>query len=94
MGKIVYTNDKEFVKNSLSSMSEEDRLNTLRKEREKLFVGFNIYCTMHNSNCIPQTYSTSDNEHSMIIEWYTKILDLDEEAIFNPPKQVKYFLGE
>lgn len=90
---IKYVNDNEFIKDTLSSLNETDRLNTLRKEREKLFPAFNIYCTMKNANCLPTTYATNDIEHKEILEWYVKILDLNEEAIFNIPKQVRYFLG-
>lgn len=90
---IKYVNDNEFIKDTLSSLNETDRLNTLRKEREKLFPAFNIYCTMKNANCLPTTYATNDIEHQAILEWYVKILDLNEEAIFNIPKQVRYFLG-
>ena len=89
---IKYVNDNEFIEDTLSSLNETDRLNTLRKEREKLFPAFNIYCTMKNANCLPTTYATNDIEHEEILEWYAKILDLDEEAIFNIPKQVRYFL--
>ena len=91
---IKYTNDNEFIKDTLSSLNEEDRLNTLRKEREKLFPAFNIYCTMKNANCLPTTCATNDIEHEEILKWYVKILDLNEEAIFNIPKQVRYFLGD
>lgn len=90
---IKYVNDNEFIKDTLSSLNETDRLNTLRKEREKLFPAFNIYCTMKNANCLPTTYATNNIEHQAILEWYTQILDLNEEAIFNIPKQVRYFLG-
>ena len=90
---IKYVNDNEFIKDTLSSLNENDRLNTLRKEREKLFPAFNIYCTMKNANCLPTTYATNNVEHEEILKWYVKILDLNEEAIFNIPKQVRYFLG-
>ena len=89
---IKYVNDNEFIKDTLSSLNENDRLNTLRKEREKLFPAFNIYCTMKNANCLPTNYATNDIEHEEILEWYSKILDLDDEAIFNPPMQIRYFL--
>ena len=89
---IKYVNDNEFIKDTLSSLNETDRLNTLRKEREKLFPAFNIYCTMKNANCLPTTYATNDIEHQAILEWYFKILDLDDGAIFNPPMQIRYFL--
>lgn len=91
---IKYVNDNEFIKDTLSSLNETDRLNTLRKEREKLFPAFNIYCTMKNSNCLPVTYATNDTEHEEILEWYAQILDLNAEAIFNPPTQIRYFLGK
>ena len=89
---IKYVNDNEFIKDTLSSLNETNRLNTLRREREKLFPAFNIYCTMKNANCLPTTYATNDIEHQEILEWYSKILDLDDEAIFNPPMQIRYFL--
>ena len=89
---IKYVNDNAFIKDTLSSLNEEDRLNTLRKEREKLFPAFNIYCTMKNANCLPTAYATSDTEHQSILDWYVLILDLNEEAIFNPPMQIRYFL--
>lgn len=90
---IKYVNDNEFIKDTLSSLNETDRLNTLRKEREKLFTAFNIYCTMKNANCLPVTYATNDIEHEEILEWYSQILDLNEESIINSPMQIRYFLG-
>ncbi len=89
---IKYVNDNEFIKDTLSSLNETDRLNTLRKEREKLFPAFNIYCTIKNANCLPTTYATSDTEHEEILERYSQILDLNAQAIFNPPLQIRYFL--
>lgn len=86
---IKYVNDNEFIKDTLSSLNETDRLNTLRKEREKLFPAFNIYCTMESQNILPVTYNDT---HQSVVEWYYKILDLDVKAIFNPPQIIRYFL--
>ena len=58
-----------------------------------LFTAFNIYCTMKNANCLPTTYATNDIEHEEILERYSQILDLNAQAIFNPPQQIRYFLG-
>lgn len=92
MGKIIYTNDNDYLKSSLRSMRLDDKYETLRKEREKLFPAFNIYCAMKSQNCLPQTYATSNIEHQQILNWYYDILDLNENAIFNPPTQIKYFI--
>lgn len=91
---IKYVNDNEFIQSTIDTLNEEDRLDVLRKEREKLFPAFNIYCTMKNSNCLPVTYATNDTEHQAILDWYYLILDLNAEAIFNPPTQIRYFLGK
>lgn len=86
---IKYVNDNEFIKDTLSSLNETDRLNTLRKEREKLFPAFNIYCVMQLQGILPNTQKET---HQSVIEWYQKILDLDAKAIFNPPQIIRYFL--
>ena len=86
---IKYVEDKKFIESTLSTLNDVDRANILRKEREKLFPAFNIYCAMDSQGILPKAYAQN---RTMIVDWYRKILDLDSEAIFNPPEEVRYFL--
>lgn len=72
--------DEELVK--------EDELNQLRKKREPLLKAFDIYKT----NLIVGAISLSDEEKQQVIDWYNLILDLNEEAINNPPDVVSKYL--
>lgn len=72
--------DEELVK--------ERDLSTLRQKRESLLKAFDIY----KSNLIVGAISLSDAEKQQVIDWYNFILDLDEEAINNPPDVISKYL--
>ena len=60
------------------------RLNFLRKKREHLFGGFDIYKTLVNYGILSET----PEKKELIIEWYNACLSLDEEALKNPPSEI------
>lgn len=72
--------DEELVK--------ERQLDILRMKREPLLKAFDIY----KSNLIVGAISLSDEEKQQVIDWYHLILDLDEEAINNPPDVILKYL--
>ena len=72
--------DEELVK--------ERQLDILRMKREPLLKAFDIY----KSNLIVGAISLSDEEKQQVIDWYHLILDLDEEAINNPPDVISKYL--
>ena len=49
----------------------------LRLERERLFKAFDIY----KANVKYGVIGESEEEHTLITEWYRKVLDLDIDAI-------------
>ena len=72
--------DEELVK--------EQRINVLRMKREPLLKAFDIY----KSNLIVGAISLSDDEKQQVIDWYNLILNLDEEAINNPPTAISRYI--
>lgn len=78
--------DGEFVRDE--EIAEEMRLGELRMKREPLLKAFDIY----KSNVMYGTVVETDEQKTLVTEWYQKILDLDEEAIDNPPSVVTKYL--
>lgn len=72
--------DEELVK--------ERQLNILRIKREPLLKAFDIY----KSNLIVGAISLSENEKQEVITWYNSILDLDADAINNPPEIISKYI--
>lgn len=68
------------------ALVEESRQFNLRSQREVLLSAFDIYKTNVFYGI------ESDEERPIIIEWYEKVLDLDEEAINNPPSKILRYL--
>ena len=60
----------------------------LRKQRERLLKAFDIYKT----NVKYGIEQESEEQHTEIVVWYQKCLDLDYEAINNPPVEVVRYL--
>lgn len=58
----------------------------LRSHRDSLFAAFDIYKT----NVFYGIENDSDRQ--LIIEWYQRVLDLDEDAINNPPQKIARYL--
>ena len=78
--------DGEFVRDE--EIAEEMRLGELRMKRDPLLKAFDIY----KSNVMYGTIVETDEQKVIVTEWYRKILDLDEEAINNPPSVVAKYL--
>lgn len=72
--------DKELVK--------ERDLNVLRAKREPLLKAFDIY----KSNLLVGAISLPENEKQEVITWYNSILDLDADAINNPPEIISKYI--
>lgn len=72
--------DEELVK--------EHNLNILRAKREPLLKAFDIY----KSNLIVGAITLHEDEKQQVITWYNLILDLDEDAINNPPQVILRYL--
>ena len=72
--------DEELVK--------ERQLDILRMKREPLLKAFDIY----KSNLIVGAISLSENEKQEVITWYNSILDLDADAINNPPEIISKYI--
>lgn len=67
---------------------EEHKLNTLRAKREPLLKAFDIYKT----NLIVGAISLPEEQKQEVIIWYNLILDLDEDAINNPPETILKYI--
>ena len=67
----------------MSELTERAKISPeiLRIERERLFKAFDIY----KANVRYGVISESDEEHTLITEWYRKALDLDANAINDYP---------
>lgn len=61
----------------------------LRMNRKNILEAFDKYKT----NIIYGIITESENDKISIIEWYQKILDLDESAFENIPEAIKYYLS-
>ena len=60
----------------------------LRLERERLFMAFDIY----KANVRYGVIGESEEEHTLITEWYRKVLDLDANAIRDYPDVLNRYL--
>ena len=72
--------DEELVK--------ERDLNVLRAKREPLLRAFDIY----KSNLLVGAISLPEDEKQEVITWYNLILDLDADAISNPPEVISKYI--
>lgn len=66
----------------------EQQINALREKREPLLKAFDIY----KSNLIVGAISLPEEEKKAVITWYNLILDLNEDAINNPPTVISKYL--
>ena len=60
----------------------------LRKQRTRLLKAFDIYKT----NVKYGIEQESEEQHTEMVAWYQKCLDLDYESINNPPEKVVKYL--
>ena len=63
-------------------------LGVLRNQRAKLFKAFDIYKSNVEYGVIEETQET----HDLITTWYLACLDLDYQAINNPPSEIVRYL--
>lgn len=78
-GKFVYTPHTK---------TQEEITKELRKKREPLLKAFDIYKSNVDYGIITET----DSQHNKIVAWYNKILDLNEDAINNPPSEITKYI--
>ncbi len=71
--------------------TEEEKKNILRSKRERMLIAFDKYKSSVNYGIITET----TEERQAVIEWYNKLLNLDEATIENVdlvPNKIKYYL--
>ena len=66
----------------------EKHQNELRQVRANLFKAFDIY----KSNVEYGVLTETEQKHNEIVEWYSKCLELDENAIENYPSELEKYL--
>ena len=69
-----------------ANIVDDNYRQNLRSHRDSLFAAFDIYKT----NVFYGIENDSDRQ--LIIEWYQRVLDLDEDAINNPPQKIARYL--
>ena len=74
----------------MSELTDRARISPeiLRMERERLFKAFDIY----KANVRYGVISESEEEHTLITEWYRKALDLDAGSIRDYPIVLNRYL--
>lgn len=65
---------------------DDSQIQLIRSIRESLLNAFDIYKTNVSYGV------ENDENHDQIVAWYRLILDLDENAINNPPEEIKRYL--
>ena len=73
---------------SLINKTSEEYLNLLRKKREPLLKAFDVY----KANVSYGIVSETEEQKATILEWYSKVLALDESALNNVPREVEKYL--
>ena len=72
---------------SLIVKTSEEYLNSLRKKREPLLKAFDVYKANVNYGIVSET----EEQKANILEWYSKVLALDETALNNVPSAVSKY---
>ena len=65
---------------------DDNRKSYLRSQRAILLIAFDIYKTNVFYGI------ENDENHDIVISWYKKVLDMEEEAINNPPEEILKYL--
>ena len=68
----------------LLNKNTEEYRNFLRTKRQPLLEAFDI----HKTNVSYGICVETEQERKEILDWYYRLLDLDETAIDNPPKEI------
>lgn len=64
------------------------QMDKLKEKRKSLLIAFDKY----KSNIQYGIQQETEQQKETILKWYQKVLDLDAEAIHNPPKEIAYYL--
>ena len=72
---------------NLINKTSEEYLNCLRKKREPLLKAFDVYKANVNYGIVSET----EEQKTTILEWYSKVLNLDETALNNVPSAVSKY---
>lgn len=87
----VIDNSQDYTKEYLlqqEAKKEEERINYLRAKRSKLLTAFDKY----KSNVYYGIEVETETSKKAMITYYNKLLELNEEAINNPPERIRYYL--
>lgn len=68
--------------------TKEEKLDTLRGQREPLLNAFDTYKTNVEYGIETETAE----EHTAMLQWYKALRDLDESAFINIPERIRYYL--
>ena len=82
-----YDEDQHYVYEDVEE-KETFAKELLRGKRKSLLTAFDTYRTNVQYGDVKETYEQKEN----LLNWYQRILDLDEEAIDNPPEEITYYL--
>ena len=72
----------------LLNKNTEEYRNHLRQKREALLQAFDI----HKTNVFYGICVETETERTQILDWYYRLLDLDENAINNVPDHIRRHL--
>ncbi len=72
----------------LVNKNSQEYLEYLRSKRKPLLNAFDI----HKTNISYGVETETEEEREIIVNWYHLVLDLNEEAINNPPQGIKRHL--
>ena len=72
----------------LLNKDTEEYRNHLRQKRKPLLQAFDI----HKTNVFYGICIETEQERKEILDWYYRLLDLDETAIDNPPEHIRRHL--
>lgn len=67
---------------------EKQRIEELRAKREPLLIAFDKY----KSNVNYGIKKEAEGERERILEWYYRLLELNETAIYEVPSEIEYYL--
>ncbi len=73
---------------ALLNGNKNAQLKFLRSQRVKLLKAFDVY----KSNALYGIELETEQEKKQIVEWYNKILELDEASIYEIPQKIKRYL--
>lgn len=82
-----YDYDSEYL-SMLEERKTQSSINALRSKRDNILLAFDKY----KSNIYYGIESETAREHTEMLEYYNKLLAMDEEAINNVPSRIAYYM--